>query len=85
MSCGSSSPVGVEARSPCSCSGSRRRASKLTWCLAGVIGHGESLQNFVVDPFDDESNRSSGCVSGACRLRNSHERATGSVVSCSAS
>jgi len=26
----------VEVRSPCSCSGSRRRASKLTWCTAAV-------------------------------------------------
>jgi len=52
---GTSSPV-VEARSPCSCSGSgRRRASKLTWCTAVVFGHGESLQSFVVD---DESNQS---------------------------
>ena len=59
----------VEARSPCSCSGSRRRASKLTWCTAVVFGHGESLQSFVgddLDCFDDEPNQSSGrCNTGS--------------------
>ena len=33
ISCSSSSSP-VEARSPCSCIGSRRRARKLTWCTA---------------------------------------------------
>jgi len=39
--------------------------SKLTWCLAGVIGHGESLQSFVVDLMMNQIDQSSG----ACRLR----------------
>jgi len=41
FACGTSSPVGVEARSPCSCGSGRRRASKLTWCTAGVVAMGK--------------------------------------------
>ena len=51
-----------------------------------AASHGQSLQSFVVDPFDDESNRSPPvAIPAAIRLRNSHEinsRATGG--SCSA-